>query len=479
MTINYSTLLGLAKPVTGTESGQWGEIVNDKITDLLDEAIAATATLDVTSADADISTITDGLASDGRCMVLKVTGTPGTTRNVTAPDQSKVYFVINDSNASVVVKVSGETGVTVASGANVLVAHNGTDYELVGGNVTLTGTQTLTNKTLTSPTLTTPALGTPSSGTLTNCTGLPLSTGVTGVLAYANGGLPSQTGNSGKYLTTNGTAASWATVSAGTGDVTGPASSTAYEIPVYSGTTGKIITNTSYTLTGGDDDDIVFGRSISSFNTDGNNVVMGVSINNGGSTSQQNVVIGNSITMGNQGNVQVGYDLDAEVGDGNIVIGYGLSTSAPGTYSEIVIGETMVGKGATTGFYGGSGGVYNEANTSNWATTSDERIKRNIVASAKGLAEILQAQVRNFQYKPEEEMPKTPSGKPIASKLDPDKVQTGFIAQEIQQVFPEAVRTDNLGYLSVTLDPIVYALVNAVKELSAEVESLKAQINGG
>jgi len=40
--------------------------------------------------------------------------------------------------------------------------------------VTLTGSQTLTNKTLTSPTLTTPALGTPASGTLTNCTGLPV-----------------------------------------------------------------------------------------------------------------------------------------------------------------------------------------------------------------------------------------------------------------------------------------------------------------
>jgi hypothetical protein len=36
--------------------------------------------------------------------------------------------------------------------------------------VTLTGTQTLTNKTLTSPTLTTPALGTPASGNLTSCT---------------------------------------------------------------------------------------------------------------------------------------------------------------------------------------------------------------------------------------------------------------------------------------------------------------------
>lgn len=137
-----------------------------------------------------------------------------------------------------------------------------------------------------------------------------------------------------------------------------------------------------------------------------------------------------------------------------------------------MLGQGLTGKGNETTFVGGTSGAYNEKNVTTWETTSDQRIKKNIVDNNDGLDVIKQIRVRNFEYRKPEEITELPDHAAIKR----GGVQLGVIAQEIQQVLPECVTENSTGVLSVNTDPLVWHLINAVKELSAQVEQLKAKL---
>ena len=133
MTTAYTDLLGFALPVTGELSGTWGTVVNDSITELVEDAIAATATASVTSGNWTLTDTGGGAHNQARCAILIPTGTPGTARSILAPNSSKAYIVDNQSDSTVTVKgVTGPTsGAAVAAGSKALVAWNGSDFVVV------------------------------------------------------------------------------------------------------------------------------------------------------------------------------------------------------------------------------------------------------------------------------------------------------------------------------------------------------------
>jgi hypothetical protein len=136
MTTAYTTLLGLALPVTGELSGTWGDTVNNAITGLLDTAVAGTTTLS-SDADATLSTTT-GAANQARQAIILWTAGGTVTRTITAPAQSKTYIVINKTSSTQSIKLVGvgpTTGVTIIAGESAVCAWNGVDFIKTGSTI--------------------------------------------------------------------------------------------------------------------------------------------------------------------------------------------------------------------------------------------------------------------------------------------------------------------------------------------------------
>ena len=160
-------------------------------------------------------------------------------------------------------------------------------------------------------------------------------------------------------------------------------------------------------------------------------------------------------------------------GAGTILIGHKCDGNASDTSYSIVIGYSSVSKGDSTGFISpNDGAVYQGNNSSSWSTTSDRRIKKNIVDNTVGLDAINKVQVKNFEYRKEDEITELPTHAAIKK----EGIQLGVIAQEIQTVLPDMVNEETTGCLSVNPDNMTWYLVNAVKELSAKNDALEARL---
>jgi len=210
MTTQYTSTLKLALPVQGELSGTWGDVVNDNITSMIEQAIVGRAVINTWSSNSHVLTTADGTTSESRCAMLEFTDT-GTNltgaATVVCPTVAKIYIAKNASGQAATLKTSGGSGIAVPNGKTMLLFCDGTNvlegvtnvaslsvggytvslagalttaaaFTTAGANAltltttgatnvtlpttgtlaTLAGTETFTNKTLTGPTISSPTL---------------------------------------------------------------------------------------------------------------------------------------------------------------------------------------------------------------------------------------------------------------------------------------------------------------------------------
>jgi hypothetical protein len=100
-----------------------------------------------------------------------------------------------------------------------------------------------------------------------------------------------------------------------------------------------------------------------------------------------------------------------------------------------------------------------------WQTFSDERLKNINGNFNRGLKAVMRLQPLRYEYRKDNALGLVSEGEHI-----------GFGAQALQKIIPEAVTKNGAGYLLVNNDPILWTMLNAIKEQQLEIAELKGQI---
>jgi len=167
MPSTYSPDLRIELIANGEQSGTWGTTTNTNLGTLIEDAIAALASVSVTSANQAL-TAQNGAADQARCAAISLTTTTAANFAVYVPPVTKLYVVTNPSGYTATVYCStvlgnttaAGTGVAIPTGKSVLLRTDGTNVveqlnhvvgafsiggaATVGGNLSVTGTTTLT-----------------------------------------------------------------------------------------------------------------------------------------------------------------------------------------------------------------------------------------------------------------------------------------------------------------------------------------------
>jgi hypothetical protein len=420
MATQYTSILKLALPTTGELDGTWGDVVNNNITSMVEEAIAGLSTINTWTTNSHTLTTANGTTSESRAAILVLTDSGGALTGageVICPDASKVYIVKNDTGETITVKTSAGTGVEINDGTVKVLMCDGTNV-VNAASVDLNVNSTI---------------GT--NNVLLGATALDSMVSGAGNTAIGSGSLSSFTG-------TGSTAVGFNVLTDATGVGNCAFGYKAMESATTAGFSSAfgyeaLITQTSGTNT-------VFGyNSGYSISTGSGNVLFGDATGTAISTGNNNTCIGSD----------VGFGGTLTTGSNNTVLGADAAPSTPTVSNQITLGNGSISS--------------LRCNVTTISSLSDQRDKTNIVDSPYGLETLEKVKVRQFDWASRR------------SNIKDGTSEIGFVAQELQEVgdnnLLKLVMDDNPEFLEASPAALIPILVKSVQELSAKVKELESK----